>query len=254
MKILSKFLFALLSTFVFSGFFVSTALAFPSLDLKLYPNEEKTYNALVQSYSERYKKIPTFTASESKRIAALEDRIGVLLLRSAEASSISQKRRYAASFRLLSRQLNAQVLKLEKKYKVSAISTPIPSLSLPSLAQNTTWSGATSADILYYADMFEGRNTSNGNTFLHEGFSAARCDIPLNTLLQVRYGDSAVLVKANDRPNCTKHPDIVDLTKTAFETLAPLSKGRLAGSFLPLGTIKNNTTKIPLDQNFFRDL
>lgn len=113
------------------------------------------------------------------------------------------------------------------------------------------WSPSATAELLYYAESFEGGKTANGNTFAQAGFSAARCDIPLNTLIQVRYGDKSVVVKANDRPNCTKHPDIVDLTTTAFSTLAPLSKGRLDGSFVSLGTVQNATVKNYLPEQYF---
>ena len=55
--------------------------------------------------------------------------------------------------------------------------------------------------------------------------------------MQVRYLDKAVLVKANDRPNCAKHPDIVDLTKAAFSSIAPISKGKLDGTLVALGSL-----------------
>lgn len=87
--------------------------------------------------------------------------------------------------------------------------------------------------------------------FRQSGFSAARCEVPLNTLLQLRYGDTGVIVKANDRPNCTKHPDIVDLTRTGFTTMAPLSRGRLAGSVNPLGTVSTDLVKEYISPDYF---
>lgn len=87
------------------------------------------------------------------------------------------------------------------------------------------------ADVLYYADAFQDFSTSSGDRFSQSAYSAARCEIQLGRLIQVAYGPRSVIVKANDRPNCTKHPDIVDLSTAAFQSLAPLSKGRLAGSF-----------------------
>lgn len=77
--------------------------------------------------------------------------------------------------------------------------------------------------ITYYADSFEGMKTANGNPFSQYYFSAAACEIPLNTLLQVRKNNTSVIVKLNDRPNCSKYPNLVDLSKTAFRTLGKIS-------------------------------
>lgn len=118
--------------------------------------------------------------------------------------------------------------------------------------EKPSWSGATPADFLYYSDQFEGKYTSNGNIFRQAGFSAARCNVPLNSLLQLRYGDSGIIVKANDRPNCTKHPDIVDLTTGAFSRLASITKGRLAGTVVPLGTLSTETVKEFLPRDYFK--
>lgn len=89
----------------------------------------------------------------------------------------------------------------------------------------------------YYDDMFVGRTTSNGEIFSQEHFSAAICDEgTMWQLLHVSYGNTGMVVKANDRPNCSKHPQVIDLTTEAFATLAPLSKGRLYDlSVSPLG-------------------
>jgi rare lipoprotein A len=107
-----------------------------------------------------------------------------------------------------------------------------PAIAIPS--ETAKWVESTDANFLYYADQFEDGRTANGDTFKHAGFSGARCNIPLGTLAQIRVGEISTTVKINDRPNCAKHADIIDLTRTAFTTLAPLSKGRLAGSFTTL--------------------
>ncbi len=73
----------------------------------------------------------------------------------------------------------------------------------------------------------------------------------INSFLQVRYGGKSVIVKANDRPNCAKHPDIVDLTTTAFRTLAPLSSGKLAGSFIALDKTPKGLVKEFIPTDFF---
>lgn len=77
------------------------------------------------------------------------------------------------------------------------IPSPIPAvtpISLPSIpasggGNTPVYSPGTAigAQVLYYADSFEGGGTSNGNRFRQAGFSAARCTIDLNTLVQVRY-------------------------------------------------------------------
>lgn len=84
--------------------------------------------------------------------------------------------------------------------------------------------GTETADITYYADSFEGGKTSNGNLFSQTIFSAAKCTTPFNTLIQVYSGEKSVIVKTNDRPNCTKYPNLVDLSRTAFASIGKLSK------------------------------
>lgn len=128
-----------------------------------------------------------------------------------------------------------------------------PNIPIP-LAESASWNGATEADFLYYADTFQDGRTANGDTFRHEGFSGARCNIPLGTLAQLRYADKAVTVKLNDRPNCTKHPDIIDLTRTAFMSLGRLSQGRLGGSFIPLEILPSGLMKEYLPTDFFAPL
>lgn len=36
-----------------------------------------------------------------------------------------------------------------------------------------------------------------------------------------------MVVTLNDRPNCSRHPDVIDLSQSAFEVFAPLSRGRI---------------------------
>ncbi len=106
-----------------------------------------------------------------------------------------------------------------------------------------------SADITYYADAFEGGHTANGNIFSQSSFSAARCEIPFNTLVQVGNGNTSVVVKANDRPNCSRYPNVIDLSTTAFQTIGNLSSGRLQGTTNILGMVSADYTKqmIPSD-------
>jgi len=112
----------------------------------------------------------------------------------------------------------------------------------------------TPTEITYYADFFEWRNTSNGNVFSQAYYSAARCDIPFNTLLQVGKGTSSIIVKVNDRPNCSKYPNVTDLSKTAFGTVGKLSSGRLQWTFNTLGTVSKSYIKETLPSATFADL
>lgn len=76
----------------------------------------------------------------------------------------------------------------------------------------------------------------------------------LGRFVQVANGSKSVVVKVNDRPSCSKHPDIVDLTTTAFRSLAPLSKGRLSGSFETLGMAPSGYRKENVSTAAFSDL
>lgn len=96
-----------------------------------------------------------------------------------------------------------------------ANNTPVTTNNTNIVTGDTTITG-TSTDITYYADMFEGRNTANGNIFSQTNFSAARCETPFNTLLQVGNNNTSVIVKVNDRPNCSKYPNVTDLSTIAF--------------------------------------
>lgn len=113
---------------------------------------------------------------------------------------------------------------------------------------------STPAEIVYYSDDLEGNGTANGNIFSQAFFSSAKCTTPLNTLIQVINGNKSVIVKNNDRPNCVEHPNLIDLTKTSFSTIGKLSTGKLAGSFVSLGTVPKNYTKRYLATDMFHEL
>lgn len=112
----------------------------------------------------------------------------------------------------------------------------------------------TSTDITYYADSFEGGHTANGNSYSQSYYSAAGCLTPFNTLLQIGKGTTAVIVKLNDRPNCTKHPNLTDLTTTAFKIIGKISSGRLQGTVNTLGVVSKNYTKKIVSPNTFGEL
>lgn len=112
---------------------------------------------------------------------------------------------------------------------------------------SVTSAGSTgSVSLTYYADGFEGMKTANGNPFSQYYFSAAACATPLNTLLQVSANGTSVIAKLNDRPNCTKYPNLVDLSKAAFSALG---KPASEGSMTILGTVPKAYIKktLPID-------
>lgn len=103
-------------------------------------------------------------------------------------------------------------------------------ISIPVFAATTT------REATFYSDSFDGGTTSNGRPFDQRNFSAALCGEQLGQYFYVSTGSLGVVVEANDRPNCTKYPNVVDLSREAFRTLAPLSLGRLSAvSTTPVG-------------------
>lgn len=95
----------------------------------------------------------------------------------------------------------------------SAISTPINSKTYYGIAS-------------YYADMFNGRETANGEIYSHDKLTAACNVLPLGTWIKVTNlrNNKSVIVKTNDR----LHPRmkrIVDLSKLAAKTLGYISRG-----------------------------
>lgn len=109
--------------------------------------------------------------------------------------------------------------------KILRIFTFLIAFALSSAAFGTTLS----KDTTYYSDAFEGGSTSNGEIFTQSGFTAATCDIPLGKSIYVFSTGTGTVVRVNDRPNCTRYPNILDLTKKVFSLFAPVSAGRVSG-------------------------
>jgi rare lipoprotein A len=80
----------------------------------------------------------------------------------------------------------------------------------------------------WYSDSFDWGQTANGDIFDQKGYSAAICDIPLGQYLYVSKGNTGVVVDANDRPNCSKYPQVIDFSRDVFALFAPLSSGRIS--------------------------
>ncbi len=109
-------------------------------------------------------------------------------------------------------------------------------------------------DITYYADRFEWGRTANGNSFSQAYFSAATCQVELNSLAQIMRNGTSLIVKINDRPNCTKYPRLTDLTTTGFRILWNISSGKIPGSIHPLGPVWKNYVKKTIPTDTFTSL
>lgn len=78
----------------------------------------------------------------------------------------------------------------------------------------------------WYGDKFAGRSTSSGEIFDPELLTAAHRTIPLGTYVKVinTANGNEVVVKVNDRGPYSKGKHM-DLSRAAFEALAPISRG-----------------------------
>ncbi len=107
----------------------------------------------------------------------------------------------------------------------------------------------------YYSDAFEGSRTANGTVFSQKGFSAAVCDINLWQYVYAQYGNTGVVVTANDRPNCNRYPDVIDFSRSAFEVFSPIDTGRISNvSITNIGTNTGNFIKRNFAWDIFSDL
>ena len=79
----------------------------------------------------------------------------------------------------------------------------------------------------YYADMFHGRLTANGERFDQKKFTAAHRSLPFGTIVRVtrRSTGAWVLVRVNDRGPFGKRKRILDLSKEAARRLGILESG-----------------------------
>jgi len=80
----------------------------------------------------------------------------------------------------------------------------------------------------YYGEKFHGRTTASGEIFDASAFTAAHLTYPFGTRLKVTSVETgkSVVVRVNDRGPYVSDPSrIIDLSKAAFEYIAPLSRG-----------------------------
>ena len=80
----------------------------------------------------------------------------------------------------------------------------------------------------FYTIKSSGPITANGERFNENAFTCASMDFKFNTLLRVINIENgkSVIVRVNDRGNFKKkYGRIIDLSKGAFKSISPLSKG-----------------------------
>src|SRR5258708_3000902 len=109
----------------------------------------------------------------------------------------------------------------------------VPQSPAPAPALQTTPSGF--AIVSFYADSFVGLRTSNGQVFSQDALTCATNQYPLGTKLRLSTpdGQKSVVVTNNDRPPAWNQR--IDLTKSAFTSLYPISSG--------IGTVKVEVVK-----------
>ena len=83
-------------------------------------------------------------------------------------------------------------------------------------------------DATYYSDAFEWGRTANGGAFSQSIYSAALCDEELWSYAYVQWWQTGAVVTINDRPNCSKNSESIDLSKSVFELFAPISRWRIS--------------------------
>lgn len=90
--------------------------------------------------------------------------------------------------------------------------------------------------VSYYADDFHGKGTAFGETFDMHALTAAHRTLPQDTLVKVTNVDNGkhVVVRINDRGPYAENRGM-DLSRAAFEKIAPLSRGVINATFLRIG-------------------
>lgn len=80
----------------------------------------------------------------------------------------------------------------------------------------------------YYADIFQNRSTASGEIFDQNKLTAAHKTLAFGTQVKVTNleNDESVIVTINDRGPYASNPSyVLDLSKSAFQSISPLSRG-----------------------------
>lgn len=119
----------------------------------------------------------------------------------------------------------------------------------------SAWAETFFRDATYYGDDLHGNSTANGDVFDRDAYSVAICNIPLDQYLYVSDGKKGIVVDANDRPNCSRSADSMDLSPSAFQVFSPLDVGRIANlSVTTIGKSPTNHAKTFLPRDIFAHL
>ncbi len=93
----------------------------------------------------------------------------------------------------------------------------------PNARAISTFSGRVS----YYADMFIGRRTANGERYDARALTAASPSLPFGTIIRVtrRSNDKVVIVRVNDRGPSRRGGRVLDLSRKAAQCLDMIRAG-----------------------------
>jgi rare lipoprotein A len=108
-------------------------------------------------------------------------------------------------------------------------------LLLVSYAQSQTDTFTSTGKASFYHDKFEGRETSNGEAYNQNDFTAAHKTLPFNTIVHVtnKQNNKSVVVRINDR-GPFKKSRIIDLTRAAAKKLDMIPFGVVPVKIQPL--------------------
>jgi len=82
----------------------------------------------------------------------------------------------------------------------------------------------------WYGEDYRGNETTFGEIFNPDAFTAASRDYPYGTMLEVQRNNTIIYVRINDFGPSKKNYDRgihLDLSKAAFKALGPLTKGHI---------------------------
>jgi len=101
---------------------------------------------------------------------------------------------------------------------IQPTSTPTPTPT-PSKKTFASW----------YCEGFEGKRTASGEIYDCDKLTAANNELPFGTVVRITGGDrgNSIVVTINDRGGFKKYGRTFDLSRSAFQHLAPLSEGIL---------------------------
>ena len=94
---------------------------------------------------------------------------------------------------------------------------------------NKGWFLAEIGDATWYGEDFRGKNTARGERFDPDKFTAASNTLPLGTFVKVTNieNDESIIVWINDTGGFSVYGIKIDLSRAAFASIAPLSRGRV---------------------------